>query len=364
MNILFVDQFSGLGGGQQCLRDLMPAVIERGWKAHVALPPGGGLGLELAAMGARVHELEPAEYTNGRKTWRDAVRFVGAMPRLAADIAGLVRRHRIDTVYANGPRVLPAAALAASRVVFHSHSLLGARYARLLAAASLRARQATAIAACRFVAGPLERHLSAQRLDVVYSGVRDYGLAPRQHLNRRAGGRIGLIGRIATEKGQTDFLRAAHLLRGTFPGCTFVVCGAPLYASAAYADEVRNLAQGLRVEFPGWQRDIGPVLRGLDVLAVPSSAIDAAPRVILEAFSAGVPVIAYPSGGIPELVEDGWNGVLTAAPNTKFLAAGIHRLMTDPDRRERLAKHARESYLERFTVERFRREVLWILARM
>ena len=47
MNILFLDQFSDLGGAQRCLLDLLPAVIERGWRAHVAAPGEIAL-LELA----------------------------------------------------------------------------------------------------------------------------------------------------------------------------------------------------------------------------------------------------------------------------------------------------------------------------
>ena len=37
MNILFLDQFSGLGGGQQCLRDLIPGIVARRWTAHVGV---------------------------------------------------------------------------------------------------------------------------------------------------------------------------------------------------------------------------------------------------------------------------------------------------------------------------------------
>src|SRR5256885_17159324 len=43
MKILFLDQFSDLGGAQRCLLDLLPAVLERGWLAHVAAPGDGCL---------------------------------------------------------------------------------------------------------------------------------------------------------------------------------------------------------------------------------------------------------------------------------------------------------------------------------
>ena len=43
------------------------------------------------------------------------------------------------------------------------------------------------------------------------------------------------------------------------------------------------------------------MLSGLDLLVVPSMALDSLPRVIFEAFAARVPVVAFPSGGIPEI---------------------------------------------------------------
>ena len=107
----------------------------------------------------------------------------------------------------------------------------------------------------------------------------------------------------------------------------------------------------------------------LDVLVVPSTWIDATPRVILEAFSAGVPVIAYRSGGIPELIEDGITGILTRGAGTPVrrvethldarnsLAEAIQELLANPEQMSSIAIAARKSWEERFTVQRYVREV-------
>ena len=73
----------------------------------------------------------------------------------------LIAKTSIRSVYANGPRVLPAAALAAKSLVFHSDSLLNASVPENPRARILRLRAATVIASSRFVAEPLARHLSA-----------------------------------------------------------------------------------------------------------------------------------------------------------------------------------------------------------
>jgi glycosyltransferase involved in cell wall biosynthesis len=111
------------------------------------------------------------------------------------------------------------------------------------------------------------------------------------------------------------------------------------------------------VEFRGWTDDPAKALRELDVLAVPSAACEASPRVIMEALSAGTVVVAYPSGGIPELIRNGHDGLLTDDCSSEALAKSIKILAGNPWLRNRLAENGRNTFQLRFTVERFRREV-------
>ena len=114
-------------------------------------------------------------------------------------------------IYVNGPRLLPAVP-AGRPVIFHCHSLLDKRYAVRLVLGSIRSTRATVIGACRFVLAPL-RLAGAH---VVYNGVREF--APRVPGDTF---RIGMIGRIAPQKGQAEFVRAARGLRD----CRFTICG-------------------------------------------------------------------------------------------------------------------------------------------
>ena len=63
----------------------------------------------------------------------------------------------------------------------------------------------------------------------------------------------------------------------------------------------------------------------LDLLVVPSTPADSTPRVIIEAFSAGVPVVAFAAGGIPEIVRDGQTGFLASDFTAEALAARIRQ---------------------------------------
>ena len=118
------------------------------------------------------------------------------------------------------------------------------------------------------------------------------------------------------------------------------------------------------MEFRGWSDDVAStVLHEIDILAVPSHGNECCPRIVLEAFSAGTPVVAYPSGGIPELIRSGDTGILTATAGYEALAAAIERLMTDRDLMTRLSANGRREWETRFRIERFRNEVADIIER-
>jgi glycosyltransferase involved in cell wall biosynthesis len=83
-------------------------------------------------------------------------------------------------------------------------------------------------------------------------------------------------------------------------------------------------------------KDIPSILRGFDVLAVPSIWWENSPLVIHEAFAAGVPVVCSDIGGMAELVNDGVSGLLFEAGSPEALAACLATLIEHPDRLSQL----------------------------
>ena len=363
MNILCLDQFGELGGAQRCLLDEMPAMTGRGWSVHLAAPGNGQLAERAAAIGATVDPIRCGPYSSGKKTLADMTRFAAETPRLAGEIRGLVWRYDANLIYVNGPRLLPAVALAARKgppVLFHSHSLLDGP-ARWLAGRSLEKVRAAMVASCRFVATPLLDYSGDRGIRVVYNGVRRMSVPRRAPAPGRAEFRIGVIGRISPEKGQAEFLRAARILHNTARQCRFLICGAPLFSDPAamrYCAALEALAEDLPVQFAGWTEDVESLLATLDLLVVPSAAVDATPRVILEAFAAGVPVVAFASGGIPEIVEHGVTGFLVGQRSPKALALAMLDALEAPGRLREVAAHARAKARSEFSLDRYRTQMI------
>ena len=79
---------------------------------------------------------------------------------------------------------------------------------------------------------------------------------------------------------------------------------------------------------------------------------DALPTVLLEAFGCGTPAVASRLTGIPEIVDDGVNGILVEPGNDEALADAIERLLGSADLRERYGAAARAKAEQCFDVRR------------
>ncbi len=113
---------------------------------------------------------------------------------------------------------------------------------------------------------------------------------------------------------------------------------------------------GRRVHFAGavGERELPALLAGCDLLAWPAIN-EAYGMSLLEAQAAGLPVVAGRSGGVPTLIDSGETGLLSDPGDAAAFAADLQRLLSDPERRERigraaLAKVAREHSLEQAAV--------------
>jgi len=304
MDVLCVEQFSTLGGGQRSLLDLLPAFSARGLKPTVLVPNDGPLPAAVRDLGFPTEYLHCGAYSSIHKPLGQLLRYARELPPLATTIDKVVRERGFGALYVNGPRFLPPAAWAAARhripIVFHCHSRLLQPSAIALAGLSLRLSRARVIACCKYAAQPLTPYVRARDISIVYNGVAAPRGAPLKISARVR--HIGVLGRIEPEKGQIEFVRAVRTVLKQFPDCSFCIAGAPMFSTSSYYEEVIREARGLPVQFLEWQSDVGAVLSNLDLLVVPSTPFEATTRVILEAYATGLPVVAFPSGGIPEVV--------------------------------------------------------------
>jgi len=156
-----------------------------------------------------------------------------------------------------------------------------------------------------------------------------------------------IVAHLIREKGVDVALRT---LCGLSPHVTLWIVGDGPERGALQA-LANTLGLGERVVFFGLQRNVEPYMQAADCFICPSLWAEAAGLVLLEAASAGLPVIASRIGGIPEFVEDRKTGLLFPAGDDRALAERITELLANEELARTMGQAARNVALTNFSTE-------------
>lgn len=164
------------------------------------------------------------------------------------------------------------------------------------------------------------------------------GLGPLPPREPGAPLRVGYIGAIGEQKGVDLLIEAFNGLPERGVECRIY---GDMKSFPDYAARVREDCLHLDVHLEGRYEmsRIAEVLRGFDVLVVPSVWYENSPLTIHEAFMAGIPVITSDQGGMAELVEHGVNGLHFRMRDAEDLRRQIQRLMDEPELLDRMRDH-------------------------
>lgn len=328
------------GGLERVVLDLVREGRRLGQDVSVVcIERPGKLAPEAEAAGARV-------LCVGKPAGLD-LRTVGRLRAVLRDLGpDVVHTHQIGALFYAGP--------AAGRGVAVVHTEHGKHFARLRT--RLLGRWA-ARKADRFfcVSGDLRDDVVARRVvpaakaGVVFNGI-DTG-----RFRRPAGGDaelrtsfgipadapvVGTVGRLNEVKRQDLLLGGFARLGDEFPDARLLVVG-----DGPLRDDLRGLAERLgvadRVVFAGYQANPERLLGVMDVFALTSRS-EGMPLVVLEAWAAGVPVVASAVGGLPEMIDSGRTGLLFPSGDEPALAAAVADLLRDSYRAAQMGAAGRE----------------------
>jgi glycogen synthase len=152
--------------------------------------------------------------------------------------------------------------------------------------------------------------------------------------------RVLFVGRLAPQKGVDTLVAAAGLLKDP---CAQVLLVGDGPERKALERETERLGVGDRLHFVGFVTHdrLPAAMAHADVLVLPS-LYEELGTVLLEAMQAGLPIVASETGGIPDVIEDGVNGLLVPPGDPEALARGIDRILSDGDLARRLSEGAQE----------------------
>jgi len=345
MRVLHVETGMNLYGGARQVQWLLDGLTQRGIEGLLVCPLGSAIAEAAFAPGLVVEAVPMSGDLD-----------VGFIPRLAR----ITRRWQPDVVHLHSRR---------------GADVLGAFAARRCGVPVVLSRRVTNpeprwLAPYKYrlydrvitISGAIGRMLEDAGVDpgkirIVHSSVpphgpeapwdrarfeAEFGLTPGSCV-------FGMAAQFIERKGHAVLLDAVGRLIGSRPSLRFVLFGrGPLAVTIRDRIEAEGLTE--HVLMPGFRPDLSDFVGCLDALVHP--ALDEGLGVVLlEASAAGVPIVAAESGGIPEAVRDGVNGLLVPPDDPKSLADAMLRLAVSDALRSELGAGGRQLMADAFSVE-------------
>jgi L-malate glycosyltransferase len=294
----------------------------------------------------------------------------GFQPRLAVHLARVMKAHQIDVVHCHHYSpfvygVLASLLKPATQLVFTEHGKLSG------AGPSRKRRWVNPLLSrrhghLRAVSADLRRHMlgegfQPERLSVLYNGIEpgERPSKPQRDAARKMLGLspeafvIGTAGRLDPVKNLDLLLQTHAALTATHEHAHTVIVGDGPERTAL---EAKAAALGVSgsLSFAGYRSDVRSLIPAFDVF-LNCSAYEGVSLTILEAMAAGLPVVATPVGGNPEVVVDQHTGFLIP-PSATALAVAIKSLANDQTRRVAMGEAGRRRVEQHFSIGRMVQE--------
>lgn len=328
--------------------------------ATVFVQRSGDTASKIGEMsGADVHEYDfgwtgwrPPEQSSLLQRARRASSQIWALARVAPRVIRDARRLRPDVVYSSQQKWdcllghLVAVAVRRPHVV-HLHYIpgpwLGWHATHRLSTCRQVIGVSDFIRSRAIAAGVDPQHASYVLNAAPSTSPAEYAVA------HDADVRIGFVGRIVADKGQSESVMAfARLTPDVRQRCRLIFVGTGSH-QAAVEKLAADLGIAERVDFLGQRADVASLLAGFDIFLHPSFE-DPCPLAVLEAQAAGLPVVAFDEGGIHEIVDNGTTGLLVPDRDVDGLARAIERLVSDATERRAMGVAGQVRMAERFDL--------------
>jgi len=177
---------------------------------------------------------------------------------------------------------------------------------------------------------------------------------------------VSMIAALRPEKAHEALVEAAGILRRRrkdLPIKFLVVGGGPRRSAIERLVADGDLQDSVVVA--GEREDIPEILHLSGALVLPShAAVETLPLVVLEAMAAGVPVVASAVGSVPEIVENGRNGLLIPPADPVGLSDALCHIFDERENTARMIERARDTVRQRFTVEKMLRGYIDLFDRL
>lgn len=287
------------------------------------------------------------------------------------ELVHIIRREGVKIIHSNGYKthILASVAglLSGARVVWHLRSVVAGRPVKMLFALTGQVRLDIAICVSNAAARSLP--VGAAKKVVIYNAT-DFrridellaGGVCRREVRAMLGVAdnevlIGNVGRVVPWKGQSIILDAFMRLAETNNNIKLIIVGGgDKFDGDAYflalKDKVKTANLGDRVIFTGQVDNPLEFYPAMDIFVHTPIEPDPLPRSVMEATAFGLPVVAFATGGVPEMVLDGQNGILVGEnEGGAGIANALQILISNSEMRTSMGQCAIHQAREKFSPE-------------
>jgi glycosyltransferase involved in cell wall biosynthesis len=384
VRVLYVNHVARVSGAERALLDLL-AALPSSVTPLVACPPGD---LAHAVHANDLAEVTPIAGTEGSLRLHPirTPRALGELARNAAQIRRIVRQRDVDLIHANSTRaglIALSPSVAPNRpCVVHVHDRLADDPVTRAVKRITSRRASIIVTVSHYTAEPFLAGMPPDKIEVVFNPLDISRFTPtrmsraeaRATIGGSPGPLLGVVAQVTPWKAQDDAIRALAHLRRRRPDARLLIVGEPKFTSPAtrydnltYDRALRDLAGRLSVadaiDFLGERDDVATVIRGLDVLLVPSWH-EPFGRTVIEAVALGTPVVATAVGGPAEVLRDPQDGRLLAPRQPEAWAAAVDELLDRPPRSEREEAEAHAHIAGRFDSRHYAERLVSVYERL
>ena len=357
-NILYVSPFARIGGGELSLIAILKNLDKDAFKARVICYEEGHFPERLRELGFDCAVLKR--------------RFKALDCFLILRLISYIKKRKIDIVHVNSLdiRAAIAAKLSGASLIGHLRVIFAFTWRDSLFVRLSDITIAVSYAALDAFCGKFKDLrdkfiVIPPLIDILPGETAPADLRKEFKLNEQEK-LIGIVGRLDPFKGHDVFLRCAAIVKNALPRAKFFIIGGSLYPDkdeAAYLKQIKKLACELGLSgdviFTGFRDDALRVMAGLDVLVVPSRQIkrgfgtvnEGFGRIVLEAMSLGVPVVASASGGLKEIIDDKVNGLLVRPDDYAHTAEAVLFILNNARKSQEMVEQAKRKFESCYSVK-------------
>lgn len=173
---------------------------------------------------------------------------------------------------------------------------------------------------------------------------------------------VGMVACFKPQKAPLDFIRIARLVKIKVPQVKFILVG-----DGDLRPDIEALIKKLSLEntvlLLGWRDDVPALIKLMNVCVL-TSLWEGLPRIILEAFVSGIPVIATPADGTREVIKDGLTGFLVDFHDLESFAEKITVCLEDPEKSKKIIENAAKLVTGSFNIETMVQEITRLYERL